>query len=349
LTKGSIVIAWNKPIAITNYKNIENTDSIKDLIGVTAQPQNEKDIGEYLLFIDGSVINMEENLDALYKKIGFCATFAGGGAGEIPTEASPCIITNEGLLENTMQTIATNHKSQTTITHGWEKQSGPHLVTASKKTKIKSLDYESIISFYKRHNTKFGNHRADHTKFSSFFQSYLVGIEKLDGEVLIRDPFKHSEKSINYIGNIPEYSQVQILGGTKDSSRGKVDQELTDLNLKEEKNIDATFIFNCVDRDDADHNGFSKELKMLNKHLPGSKHIIGAQTIGEIATSESRLLHLHSKTIVISRLVHLVRYLKLKNSLKFFKKPIFRANDSRILFSFFCIPQRYTCFHRLGI
>lgn len=303
LDKGSIIIAWYNDITITNYKNIDNTNSIKDLIATrTETSQQTNNIGEYLIFIDGGVSNLEENLDALYKKNGFRATFAGGGAGSALFESTPCIISNDGLLKNTMQTVATNHKSLTTVTHGFQKQSGPHLVTSADKTTIKSLNYESIIAFYKKHNTKYGDHQLKNTQFSSFFSEYPVGIEKLDGELLIRDPVRYDDDNVEYIGNIPEYSKVHILNGSKDSVRHEVDKELDSLKFKDEKNINTSFIFSCAHRDDADHNGSSKELKMLNTHLSNSKNIVGALTIGEIATSESRLLHLHSKTIVISRL-----------------------------------------------
>jgi len=301
LNKGSIVIAWQNEVTVTNYKNIENTDTIKDLIGVSNKPKNTKDMGEYLIFIDSAVPKLEDNLDVLYKKVGFRATFAGCGAGSNTLESTPCIISNEGLLKNAMQTVSTNHKSKITATHGWEKQSGPHLVTSSNKTTINTLNYESIITFYKKHNTIYRNHNLKSTDFSSFFSEYLIGIENIDGEILVRAPIKYNDKSIEYIGYIPEYSKVHILTGTEDSIRNEIDSELEALNLKDEK-ADATFIFSCSRRDDVDSYGYSKEIRMLNKHLTGSKNIVGALAMGEIATGESRLLHLHNKSIVITRL-----------------------------------------------
>ena len=148
LDQGSIVIAWYKDVAVTNYKNIENRDALRELTGTTIksdQFQKATDIGEYLVFIDGAVPKLEENLDALYQKVGFRATFIGGGAGAASMEPLPCIISNDGLLKNTMQTIATNHKSKTTVTHGWEKQSGPHLVTSANRATIKTLNFEPIV------------------------------------------------------------------------------------------------------------------------------------------------------------------------------------------------------------
>jgi hypothetical protein len=302
LDKGSIVIAWYNDIAITNYKNIENTDTIKDLVGISSQSQNQKDIGEYLIFIDGAVPKLEDNLDVLYKKIGFRATFAGGGAGSLSSGSIPCIFSNDGLLGNAMQTVATNHKSKVTTTHGWQKQSGPHLVTSSNKSNLKTINYEPAIPFYKKHNALFRDHNLKDTAFSSFFNEYPLGIENLDGELLVREPIRYTEDSIEYIGNIPEYSKIHMLTGTKDSSREEVDKELKSIKLNEEKNTDATFIFSCALRDDADQNGASKEIKMLNKHLASSKHVIGSLAMGEIATGPSRLLHLHNKSIVITRL-----------------------------------------------
>ena len=301
LDKGSIVIAWQNEISITNYKNIENTDTIRDLIGISNKTKHTKDIGEYLIFIDSAVPNLEENLDVLYKKIGFRATFAGGGAGSATLKSTPCIISNEGLLKNAMQTVSTNHKSKITSTHGWQKQSGPHLVTSSIKATIKTLNYEPVADFYKKHNTLFRDHNLKCTKFSTFFNEYPIGIENIDGELLVRDPIRCTDDSIEYIGNIPEYSKVHMLTGTTDSSRNEVEIELEKLNLKDEE-ADATFIFSCVNRDDADSYGYSKEIRMLNKHLAESKHVVGTLAIGEIATGESRLLHLHNKSIVISRL-----------------------------------------------
>ena len=302
LSKGSIVIAWQNDVEITNYKNIENTEIIKDLIGTSNKIENAKNIGEYLIFIDSFATKFEENLDVLYKKIGFRASFAGGGAGSLTLESTPCIISNEGLLKNAMQTVSTGHKSKVTATHGWQKQSGPHLVTSSNKTSINSLNYEPIIDFYKKHNTIYRDHNLKNTKFSSFFSEYSIGIENIDGELLVRAPVKYNDNSIEYIGNIPEYSKVHILTGTEDSARNEVDKELAELNLKDET-ADTTFIFSCVSRYDVDSYGYSKEIRMLNKHLAGSKNVVGTLAIGEIATGKSRLLLLHNNSIVISRLL----------------------------------------------
>ena len=302
LAKGSIIVAWYNEIKITNYKNIENTTSIRDLVGTSIQDLTAKDNGEYLIFIDSAVPKLEDNLDVLYKKIGFRASFAGGGAGSIKLKSQPCIFTNDGLLRNVMQTVATNHKAKITTTHGWQKQSGPHLVTSSYKTKIKTLNYEPVIPYFKKHNTLFRNHNLKSTAFSSFFNEYPIGIENIDGELLIREPVRFTEDEIEYIGNIPEYSKIHILAGTKDSSRESVNKELQKLKLKEEKGTDATFIFACAYRDDSDHNGYSKEIKMLNNHVSNKENVIGVMTMGEIATGKSRLLHLQTQSIVISRL-----------------------------------------------
>jgi len=301
LDKGTVVIAWQNEIKVTNYKNIENTNTIRDLVGTSNKTKNNKDYGEHLIFIDSAAPKLEDNLDVLYKKAGFRAAFAGGGAGYLNFESTPCIISNEGLLKNTLQTVSTNHKTKTITTHGWQKQSGPHLVTSSSRTTINTLNYEPVIDFYKRHNTLFRDHNLKGMDFSSFYDEYPIGIENIDGELLVREPIRHTDSSIEYLGNIPEYSKVHILSGTADSAREEVDTELSSLKIKNDKS-DTTFIFSCALRDDVDSYGYSKEIRMLNKHFESSKHVVGVMTIGEIATGKSRLLHLHNKSIVISQL-----------------------------------------------
>ena len=302
LSHGSVIIAWYKDITITNYKNIENTHSIKDLVGINSHEQKTTEIGEYLIIIDGAVSRLEENLDALYKINGFRATFSGGGAGSISLKSTPCIISNEGLLKNVMQTIAIPHKSKITITHGWDKQSGPHLVTSSTRTALNKINYQSIIPIYKKHDKIFNLCNMKSSTFNENYMEYPLGIENLDGDLLLRSPIKTTDKSIEFGGNIPEYSKIHILGGTKDSARKNIDQELKKQKLEDEKDIEATFIFSCIHRDDTNDTDHSKELDMLNRHLGGARNIIGALSLGEIATGKSRLLQLHNKTIVISRL-----------------------------------------------
>lgn len=303
LDKGTTIIAWYKDVTVINYKNIENTDSIRDLVGTTSHTsENKDDNGEHLIIIDGAVSKLEENLDALYKKNGFRATFSGGGAGLGSLESSPCIVSNEGLLKNVMQTIAINHRSEITVTHGWDKESGPHLVTSADRTSIKTLNYQPVISYYKNHHKNLTSKAKKNKVFKDIFMEYSVGIENIDGALLVRSSIKQKENSIEYIGNIPEYSKVHILGGTAKSARKNVDKELVKLKLKDEKLTDATFIFSCALRDDADEKGHSKEIKMINKHLINSRYVVGALSLGEIATSQSRLLQLHSKSIVITRL-----------------------------------------------
>ncbi len=302
LEKGSIIIGWNKPVSIINYKNIGKTDSIKDLVGSIPLNTSQDIKGKHLIFIDGAVSKLEETLDALYKKKGFQVTFAGCGAGTLSNKNSACIVSNEGLLKNTLQTVATNHSAKTTVTHGLKRESGPHLVTNSERSTVQSLNYESVVSMYQKHHESHGSRSDKGQEFSEYFSSYPLGIENLDGELLVREPMSFTDSSVNYVGNIPEYSKVYILSGTQDSSRDEVDNELYSLKLREEENIDVTFIFSCLHRDDVEQGGNSKEVKMLNQHLMNSNNIIGVLSLGEIATSQHRLLQLHSKTIVITRL-----------------------------------------------
>ena len=302
LDQGMLLIAWQNDITITNYKNIECVDRVKDLVGITIPQERSNTLGEYLVFLDGTVPKLEETIDMLYKKNGFRAKFVGGGAGPISMEALPCIITNEGLLSNTMQVVATNLPSKITVTHGWRKKSGPYLVTSTKNRTIKTLNYKPIVQILKNFVEQDNDTSTyNDNELLASFNCYPLGLENLDGDILIRNPVAFNDNEIDYFGNIPEYSKVHIMQGSSASLRKQIDIDLEEANIKTEKKVQAGFIFSTICRDDSDTSGKSEELKVINNHLSSAKHIMGALTLGSIATNKSGLLQLHNKSIVISQ------------------------------------------------
>jgi hypothetical protein len=242
------------------------------------------------IFVDAFSKNIGEFMEEVYFNFSDI-TFIGGGAGSLDFVQRPVVFTNEGVFENAAVIGFLDKEIKLDVRHGWMPISEPMLVTKADKNILKELDYKNAFDVYKNIlKTKY-NINIDKENFFEIAKGYPFGIRKIDNEVIVRDPITINENNeIVLVGDISENSYVRILKGEKDNL----------INAAKEvslvaKDKDITLFIDCISRVLFLEDDFQKEIDEVMKN---SKNLIGALTLGEIASREE-VLEFYNKTSVI--------------------------------------------------
>jgi hypothetical protein len=250
----------------------------------------EVDKKSAFVFIDAFSKNIGEFMEEVYFNFSD-VTFIGGGAGSLDFIQRPVVFTNEGIFENAAVIGFLDKEIKLDVKHGWVGISEPMLVTKANKNILKELDYKNAFDVYKEFLKTYYNIEINKNNFFEIAKGYPFGIRKIDNEVIVRDPIAVNENNeIVLVGDISENSYVRILKGKKDNL----------INAAKEvsvvaKNKDVTLFIDCISRVLFLEDDFQKEIDEVMKN---SKNLIGALTLGEIASREE-VLEFYNKTSVI--------------------------------------------------
>lgn len=298
LDRGNLLLLWDQPIDYAITPSIGNKETPLN----PQLPQNSchaNGEGFLMLFIDGLSQNIELFLDKLYLETGDHCEVAGGGAGSLSLQQAPCILTQEGLVEDCALLAWIPGAVGIGIRHGWKAIAGPFVATTSERNEVHALNYQPAFDVYSQtleeaRGTHFGDNFFDVAK------TYPLGIHRLDSQVTVRDPILRNEDSLICVGNVPNFSKIYILEGEQ-TSLIEAAGEATSLSLKElGSRSDFSFIFNCISRALFLEDSFGEELQEIADTLPEETGHAGLLTLGEIATSELGSLQLHNKSVVVA-------------------------------------------------
>ncbi len=303
LEQGNIAILWDAPITYVATKKISGGDSplTPAIPDIQDTPLGD---GFLMLLIDGLSQNIELFLDKLYLEIGGECEVVGGGAGSLSLKQSPCIITNEGLMEDCALLAWIPSAIGIGICHGWKPVAGPFVATTSERNEVHSLNYKPAFQVYSEAIHDSCQASFEGKDFFEVAKTYPLGIQNLDSQVTVRDPIIEQDDALVCVGNVPNFSKVYILKGEPETlvqAAGRA----TALSLKglTEKTPSArpfSFVFNCISRALFLEEGFGKELDEIVRTLPSAGAYTGLLTLGEIATSELGSLQLHNKSVVVA-------------------------------------------------
>ena len=122
---------------------------------------------------------------------------------------------------------------------------------------------------------------------------------KIDGEMVVRDPFLIEDSSIYCIDNIDKGQYISILNGDSDSLIEGAEIALNIFNKnKSQKGIvtDFTFCIDCISRVNFLGNDYRKELQVIGDNKP----VNGIVTFGEIANVGDSFLEIYNKTVIVA-------------------------------------------------
>ena len=297
---GVIVLLWFDRPEIRTFKNISDPQS--ELHQNPDELIHDSSRVSCLMVMDMMSGAPEAALDALYYSNGNDFTYAGTGAGYAESQTKPCVFCEDGVIADALQVICLPYAQKTTVGHGWDVLSGPHLVTESERNLVKSLDYRPIKPYFEQIIKD--NHSEDLSglDFQKLISCFPMGVKPYDEDVLVRDALGYEGDAVRYIGDIPVYSKVYILSGTPDHLLNFV-ADNPDYFVSDDEETTLSIIFSCVGR--RFHMGAHSdiELKTLSPRLKSQNVVIGTSSVGEIAVNDSGLPCLHNMSLVVSGLV----------------------------------------------
>ena len=252
------------------------------------------------VFVDGLSKRISSLVDAMFMAFGLERNFIGGGAGSLTFRQKPCLITPQGLIMDAGLIVKVPLRSSVGVTHGWQPISESMKVTESERNTILTLDWIPAFDRYRELVESHYGRVFTTDNFFSIARCYPFGINKLGGEVVVRDPLAtDGGKGLVCVGEVPEGSFVHLLNGTSETliaaseKAALLAKESAPEGISEKAPI---FFIDCISRALFLEERINEELRVVS----GKGEMFGAMTLGEIANSGSDYLEFYNKTSVVA-------------------------------------------------
>lgn len=302
LTQGTLVVGLNIIPALTILNNLSNEAEL-ELALQTAKPVIQKS-KSLLTITDGLVENLELLTDGLYSITGIQLQTLGCGAGFSDFVQRPCLFSNRGLLVDAAIIVALPVPFYQGVAHGWQVQDGPYLVTASNGNTLEMLNYAPAYEVYKEQVEKSTGLNFSEHDFYDIAKMCPLGLESMDGDMLVRDPVRLEEASLVCVGNIPQNTTVYLLKGDAENLIASAGVA-ANTAFNEFKQVNSgcsndVLVFDCISRAMFLEQEFDRELLSIVKNSEGAENIFGALTLGEIASSKHGPIDLLNKSTIVA-------------------------------------------------
>lgn len=249
-------------------------------------------------FVDGHASRIGTFVERLFESYGVECRFLGGGAGSLSTERGPCIVTGEGLLQDSAVLATLPVRSALGVRHGWQDVDGPFRVNDADGATLSMLGDESAFDVYRHVVEADSGTTLTRENFFEVAKSYPFGISRLNDEKIVRDPFTVDEDgAITCFGNVPEGEYLHVLTGDQRSLVEAARDATRDA--VEAGGAGPLTVFDCISRAMYLEDGFDAELDAIGGSTDPAW---GALTIGEIANGDGGHLQFYNKTVVAARL-----------------------------------------------
>ena len=251
-----------------------------------------------LVFFDGLSPGVSPFVEGLFNVLGVEENYIGGGAGSASLEKMPCLITPEGLLQDAAMLVGLNWHSGVGVAHGWEKAAGSYIVTEAEGSVVKTINWRPAAEVYCEAIAAESGKEISKENLLEHTASYPLGLIRLGGDYIVRDPYKVIGDTVIFMGEVPSQSHVDLLYGKKEKliEAAKAAQLKAKSSFPEECDPTASFVLNCISRQRFLQDDFKEELAAVQlDNIP----VFGALTLGEIANTGGEHLELYNKATVV--------------------------------------------------
>jgi len=257
----------------------------------------------YTLFVlaDGFASGIGRLLESLFINYGLEINYLGGGAGDLERSGRPCVLTQNGLEAGCAVLAALPFPSGVGVRHGWQPLAGPLRVTEASGNTILSLDGQPAFEVYRQLLQETGV-SVSSEDFFAVAQAFPFGINRLGGEMIIRDPLALNEQGgIRCAGPVTAGAYLYLMRGEPAAllAAAAEAREVGEQALSPATPYAGTLVFDCISRALFLQDHFAQELAAVAQ---GQSPLFGALTIGEIANSGRSYLEFFNKTTVVARL-----------------------------------------------
>lgn len=298
---GAIVLGLEEPPTVARVTGMSDpqSDFESQLLGQIEQWEDLSQKGTLMVLVDGLSSRISSLVEDLFFVFGLENNFVGGGAGSLSFEQKPCIISPHGIESDVAIVLKLPRPSTVSVTHGWSSISEAVEVTEAERNVIKTLNWQPAFEAYK---AIVDDHSAMPVTRDAFFEtakSYPLGLEKIDGEVVVRDPLMvQNDNELVCVGEVPQGAFVRILNGTPGSLLAAARQARQIINSGPLCDKGYLLLFDCISRALFLGSDIEQELTALTE----DDRAFGAFTLGEIANSGTDYLEFLNKTTVLAQL-----------------------------------------------
>lgn len=297
LDKGSIVFALPIEVNVIHFDKLSDPEQ-----DYYAEAQTlVKDIQtntNLITLVDGLSTRIASLIESLYEVLGSDYKYIGGGAGSLSFKQKPCIFSNQGLLEDCAQVTVIDKPLNIGINHGWHTFAGPFFVTGAHDNTIETLDYKPAFEVYREVVEKDSGLSFAENDFFELAKAYPFGLDRLTGDVVVRDPLYRNDNELVCVGEVPSNHMIHILKGNADNLLEASDI-CAQTAVQKGEAYDFALLFDCISRTLFLQDKFQEEVGNIQKHLPQDVPLIGALSLGEIADGGNACLEFFNKTIVL--------------------------------------------------
>jgi hypothetical protein len=251
------------------------------------------------VFVDAFGIKKDIYIDCIFNYFGISVKYIGGCCGSISFESCPCVITNDGILENAGVFALSEEPITLGVAHGWKSISDPFKVTNVENNKIASLNWEPAFEVYKKIVEQHSGIRINDNQFYETAKSYPLGIVKIDGDYSIRQILSVSGDDLICSDRIELLEYVSIMYADKKDlllAADEVMNMISDNYDNKNSSEDIIFCVDCIARKLFLDTEFSKELDIFNRIIP----VYGVISLGEIANQGNEILEIYNNTIALA-------------------------------------------------
>ncbi|MBF0299011.1 MAG: FIST C-terminal domain-containing protein [Oligoflexia bacterium] len=274
INQGTIVIGLARRPVVQIIPNLDLHISSSYVIDKNLITENTKTM---FVLLDGCSMRATNLLDSIFDMFGSELNYLGGGAGSITTlKPSPCLFSNEGLIQNGALLITMDNPSAIGTTHGLKSISGPHVITKSRENIVETIDLKPIYHFFQeiRKSLLLPGQNDNFPLVSRYFS---FGLQRSGTENIIREPAQILDDSSMVFGtNMIERELIHIMRADEEgiflSLRQTIEQ------IKPPRMSKGMFVvFDCISRKWFFEDRYNELLDILYyDNFP----TIGAQTIG---------------------------------------------------------------------
>ena len=302
LALGSLVCGLPMPVEVHYVQRLSDPDA--DYFAQTQDLISHVPSGTTLLtLVDGLSTRLSSLLDGLYEALGDSCKYLGGGAGSLSFQQKPCLFSNQGLVGDCAQITLLHLPVSIGIKHGWHKFAGPFFVTGAYENVITTLDYRPAFEVYREVVEQDCGKRFDADNFFDLAKAYPFGLERLKGDVVVRDPLFQQDNALVCVGEVPANHIIYILKGEPrdliHAAQQCAAQAVAPLNPPL-ANGSFALLFDCISRTLFLESGFTAEIDHIHSSLPAATPLLGVLSLGEIADTGNTCLEFLNKTIVLS-------------------------------------------------
>jgi len=255
-----------------------------------------------MMWVDGLSTHIEPLIGGIYDVLGSGPVFFGGGAGSSCLLPRPCLFSNRGLLGGAAMMVGLPVRIGVGVSHGWEPVAGPFLVSAVSRNRVQGLDFRPALAVYREEVRRLSGQLANADNFFGVARAFPLGLERMDGSFIVRDPVMTEGESLVCIGDVPAQSALHILHG-RPAALMRASSSACRQALSGGVKARVALFVDCLSRAlylGPEHDGQAAVIAQeLARSSDGPVQVFGVLSLGEIASPGAGCLEFHNKTFVL--------------------------------------------------